>query len=57
MEEMFVQISMSKIIDIILHERDEQIRKHYMDTLGKSTADLMDSFVAPPSHILSFLKA
>ena len=57
MEEMFVQISVSKIMDMALHERDEQIRKYYMDTLGKPTADLMDTFIAPPSHILSFLKA
>ena len=57
MEEMFVQISVSKIMDMALHERNEQIRKYYMDALGKPTADLMDTFVAPTSQILSFLKS
>lgn len=57
MEEMFVQISVSKIIDMALTERTEQIRKFYMDNLGKPTSDLLDTFVAPPSKILSFIQA
>ena len=52
MEENFFKISMTKVLDLLLSEERLKIRKYYLDTLGKATSDLMDSYVPTESETM-----
>lgn len=56
MEEIEVKISLSKILELALVEERNKIRKFYLDTLGKPTADIMDTYVATESEILKLIR-
>jgi len=55
MEEEYMKISFTKVIDLVLNEERMKIRKFYYDTLGKATADIMDSYVCTESEIMKLL--
>jgi len=50
-----MKISFTKVIDLVLNEERMKIRKFYYDTLGKATADIMDSYVCTESEIMKLL--
>lgn len=52
MEEKYMQISFEKVMELILNEERAKIRKFYMDTLGKPTADMMDSYKPTDSETM-----
>jgi len=52
MDEEYFKISISKVIEMVLSEERHKIRKFYMDTLGKATSDMMDTYVPSKSEIL-----
>ncbi|MGV8961897.1 MAG: hypothetical protein ACOH2V_00770 [Candidatus Saccharimonadaceae bacterium] len=55
MEEVVMQISLSKAIELIRMEERQNIRKFFMDILGKPTADMLDSYVPGESEIAKLL--
>jgi predicted protein tyrosine phosphatase len=55
MEEEYMKISFTKVIDLVLNEERVKIRKFYNDMLGKATADIMDSYVYTESEIIKLL--
>jgi hypothetical protein len=55
MEEEYMKISFTKVIDLVLNEERVKIRKFYYDTLGKATADIMDSYTPTDSQIMTLL--
>lgn len=52
MEDMHFKIHITKVIDMCITEERGKIRKHYSDTLGKQTADYMDSYQPSQSDVL-----
>jgi len=52
MEDEYLKIPMTKVIDMILSEERAKIRRFYKDKLGDSTADLMDVYPVTESEIL-----
>lgn len=56
MEEIEVKISLTKVLELALAEERNKIRKFYLDTLGKPTADIMDTYVPTESEILKLIK-
>lgn len=52
MEEQYFKISYAKVMELVLQEEREKIRKFYLDLLGKATSDQMDNYVPQPSEIL-----
>lgn len=52
MEEQYFKISYAKVMELVLQEERERIRRFYSDVLGKPTADQMDNYVPQPSEIL-----
>jgi septum formation topological specificity factor MinE len=56
MTEDYVKIPLVKVIELILMEERNKIRKHYLETLGKPTSDVMDTYVIEDCEILKILK-
>ena len=56
MEEPLYSIPASKVFELALNEERQKIRKHYLDTLGKATADIMDTYVVTESETLKLFK-
>lgn len=56
MDEITVNISLDKLIQLALIEERQRIRKFYLDSLGKPTADIMDSYTPEESNILKIIK-
>lgn len=56
MEELFLKISVTKVLEMALIEEREKIRKYYMEVLGKPTADFMDAYVPTESSILKMFE-
>ena len=52
MEDEYLKIPMTKVIDMILAEERAKIRRFYKDKVGDSTADLMDVYPVTESEIL-----
>ena len=52
MEELMYTIPVSKVLELTLNEERQKIRRHFLDTLGKATADVMDSYVVTESETL-----
>lgn len=52
----YIKIPLTKVIDLILTEERHKIRKHYNDTLGKATADHMDSYIIVDCELLKIIK-
>ena len=52
MEMEYVKIPLIKIIELVIVEERHKIRKHYLDSLGKPTADVMDSYIIEDCEIL-----
>lgn len=52
MEDQYFQIPVKKVIELVLTEERAKIRKHYLDALGKPTADVMDSYIPTESDVL-----
>jgi len=55
-EEQYYKISVPKVVELVLQEERDKIRKFYMDKLGKATADQMDSYLPTESNILKLFK-
>lgn len=47
-----MKIPMSKVIEIVLNEERQKIRKFFLDKLGKPTADMMDAYIPTDSEVL-----
>lgn len=56
MEDKVFELSFNKVLDLLLKEERANIRKFYLDTLGKPTADMMDTYEPTESEILKILK-
>ncbi len=57
MEEEYMRIPVMKVIELALNEERQKIRRFYLDTLGKATADVMDTYKPTDSDILKlFIK-
>lgn len=56
MEEPMYSISVSKVLELVLNEERQKIRKFLHDTYGKVTGDCMDTYVPTPSTILELFK-
>lgn len=52
MEDQFFKISFAKVMELVLQEERQKIRNHFLNILGKSTADQMDSYEITESNIL-----
>ena len=52
MEENFFKISFDKVMEMILIEERQKIHKFILDTLGKATADIFETYKATPSETL-----
>ena len=52
MEDEYLKISLNKVIEMILSEERQKIRRFYKDKVGDSTADLMDVYPVTESEIL-----
>lgn len=57
MEETYFKISASKVIELAIEEERQKIRKFFLDTLGKATADQLDSYVPTESSIINMLNS
>jgi hypothetical protein len=57
MKDVTLNISVDKIIELVLAEQKADIKKHLLTTVGQPGADLVDSYVPNPSGILSVLKS
>jgi len=49
-------IPVSKVLQLVLNEERQKIRKFLLDTYGKVTADCMDMYVPTTSGILELFK-
>ena len=52
MEDEYLKIPMTKVIDMILGEERQKIRRFFKDKLGDATSDLMDVYPVTESEIL-----
>jgi len=52
----YVKICVIDLVELILKEERQKIKKFYLESSGKSAADLMDSYVAEDSEIIKILK-
>jgi len=52
MEENFFKISFDKVMEMILIEERQKIHKFILDTLGKATADIFDTYTPTESATL-----
>jgi len=52
MEEEYFKISMEKVFELRSSEIIQDIRRFYLDKLGKATADMLDAYEPKPSEIL-----
>ena len=57
MEEQYFKISFAKVMELVLQEERQKIRNHFMNILGKATADQMDSYPVTESEILKIFTA
>ena len=57
MKEITLNLSLDKILELVLAEQRAGIKKHLIATVGQPGADLVDSYVPDPSGILSVLKS
>jgi len=55
-EGMYVKVSFDKILELALQEERMKIKKHYLDVLGKPTADIMDTYVCTESEVMKLIK-
>lgn len=55
MDEEYMKISFSKVIEMVRKEERDNIRKFFLDKLGKATADQMDSYIPSESEIMKLL--
>jgi len=53
---MYVKVSFDKILELALQEERMKIKKHYLDVLGKPTADIMDTYVCTESEVMKLIK-
>ena len=53
MEDEYLKISLNKVIEMILTEERQKIRRFYKDKLGDATADMMDGYLITESEILN----
>lgn len=56
MEDGYVKICIYDFIDLILKEERSKVREFYMGTLGKATADVMDSYTPVESSMMKLIK-
>jgi len=56
MEEQFFQISFIKVMELVLNEERQKIRKFIKEKLGDTTADFMDVYPITESEVLKLLK-
>lgn len=56
MEDEYMKISFSKVVEMVRREEREAIRKFYLDKLGKATSDLLDSYIPTDSEIMKLLE-
>ena len=55
MDEEYMKISFSKVVEMVRKEEREAIRKFFLDILGKATSDQLDSYVPADSEIMKLL--
>lgn len=56
MEDHYIKLCLLDVINLILDEERQKIRKFYSDTLGKSTADAMDSYTPEDSALMKIIR-
>jgi hypothetical protein len=56
MEEEYMKISFSKVVEMVRREERESIRKFYLDKLGKATSDQLDSYIPAESEIMKLFE-
>jgi len=57
MEEPMYSIPVSKVIELVLLEERQNIRKYFVKILGEATAAQLDTYVPVESELLKIFKA
>jgi len=57
MEEPMYSIPVSKVIELVLLEERQNIRKYFVKILGEATAAQLDAYVPVESELLKIFKA